>query len=582
MTNRELAEVFEEMADILEIKGDNPFRIRSYRRVAEALGNLGFDAAHAATEDPERLRAVPGIGEGTVRKLAELAATGHCEEHQQLRSELPASLLTMLQIQGLGPKKIALVWSKLNIATIDELEAAARAQRLRSLPGLGEKSESNLLKAIEEHRRRQGRFQLDYGIEVSQAYIAHLRERNDVTRIAAAGSLRRRRETIGDLDILATCPEPARVVETFVHYPAVRDILAQGDTKASVVLQRGLQVDLRVLEDSCFGAAMQYFTGSKEHNVALRERAKRMGLKVSEYGLFRSEDNRRIAGESEEEIYRLLGLAFIPPELRENRGEIELAESGRLPQLIEQSDLRGDLHMHTVASDGRDSLEDMAAAAQALGYEYIAITEHSKALAMAQGLDEERLMRQGEAIDRLNSRLKGFRVLKGIEVDILADGSLDLTDRALASLDVVIASVHSRFNLSEKEMTDRVCRALQNPHVNILAHPTGRLLTKRDPYDLNIEEVIRTASANRVALELNAYPDRLDLKDVHCRMACELGALVAINTDSHETGMLSLIAYGVFTARRGWLSPHNVLNTFPLDRLQRVLAKQEYPSQDAL
>jgi len=571
-----LAAMFEEMADILEIKGDNPFRIRSFRRVAEALHSLNFNVAAAIVENPEKVRAVPGIGEGTIRKISEVVATGQCEEHQRLRAEIPASALPMLDLQGLGPKRIGLIWSSLGVSTIDELEAAAREHRLRGVPGIGEKTEASILKGIEDYRRTQGRLRLDQALTATAPLLEHLREDQSVLRLDTAGSIRRRRDTIGDIDILVATSEPEEAIQRFLSYPGIRTVLVGGGTKASITLSKGVQADLRVLEEQSFGAALQYFTGSKDHNVAIRERAKRRGLKVSEYGVFRVEDNQKLAGEDEDGIYRLLDLQPIPPELRENRGEIERAELGTLPRLIEESDIRGDLHMHTTASDGRDTAEDMAQAGIAKGYEYIALTDHSKALSMIGGLDEEAVLRRCREIDRLNEIIGRIRILKGMEVDILGEGELDLSNEVLAALDIVIASVHSHFNMAPEKMTERICRALQNPYVNILAHPTGRILLRREPYAFDFKEVFRVAIENKVMLELNSYPDRLDLKDAHLRLAKEMGALISINTDSHSAAMLRFMTYGIYTARRGWLEAEDVVNTYSLPRLLAVLKKQAY------
>ena len=576
MENKDVAAIFAEIADILEIQEGNPFRIRSFRRAAQIIDNLSFSVSGAIQEDPEKLRSISGIGKGTLQKIKELVETGRCQEHEKLKQQVPPSLLPMLELQNLGPKKISLFWKELNVSSLEELEEAADQQKLRTLPGMGEKSEAKILKAIEDHRRMQGRFQLDDGIEISESLIAYLESKISVHRIAAAGSVRRRRDTVGDIDILVTCEGPQKAISAFVQHPDASQVLASGDTKASIVLRRGLQADLRVLEDESFGAALQYFTGSKAHNVALRERAKRMGYKINEYGLFQTRDGEKVAGEKEEDIYRLLELPFIPPEIREGRGEIEQAEKLELPLLIERKDIRGDLHMHTEATDGKDSIEEMATAGTKAGYDYIAITDHSKALAMAGGLDEEGLLRQIEKIDQASAENPKIEILKGIEVDILAEGELDLSDEVLSKLDVVVASVHSRFNLSAKEMTSRICRALENRYVNILGHPTGRLLTRREPYSVEMEEVIEKARENRVCLEINAHPSRLDLSDVHCRMASEMGVLLSINSDSHNTQMLRYMQYGIFTARRGWLSSNDVINTYPLERLRKVLKKEEY------
>ena len=577
MENKDLARFFTEIADILEIQEGNPFRIRSFRRTAQIIKDLSFNGADAVLEDPQKLKSISGIGDGAIKKMQEIVETGKCQEHQDLKQQIPASLLPLTQIQNLGPKKVSLFWKALDITSLEELEKAAREEKLRSLPGMGEKSEAKILKAIHDYRQLQGRFRLDDGIEISQVLIEYLRQQVEVNRIAAAGSVRRRRETIGDIDILVTCDAPVEVIDAFTGHPDVQEVLARGETKASVVLRRGLQADLRVLEDESFGAALQYFTGSKAHNVALRERAKRMGYKISEYGLFSIDDPEEpVAGANEEDIYRLLNLSWVPPEIRENRGEIDKAQEDQLPELIQLEDIRGDLHMHTTATDGRNSITEMAVAARKVGYEYVAITDHSKALAMTGGLDEKALARQNKEIEKVSSKLKKIKILKGIEVDILDDGKLDLDDEALAQLDVVIASIHSRFNLSRKEMTLRICRALENPHVNILAHPTGRLLTKREPYPVDMEQVIKTARENRVCLEINAYPARLDLSDIHCLMARDQGVLISINSDSHSDTMLDYMQYGIFTARRGWLEAKDVINTYPLKKLKKVLEKKEY------
>jgi len=576
MENKDVAAIFAEIANILEIQESNPFRIRSFRRAAQIIENLSFNVTGTIQKDPGKLRAIPGIGDGTLQKIEELVKTGTCEELEKLKQEIPSSLLPMLKLQNLGPKKISVFWKKLNISTLEELEKAALQQKIRTLPGMGEKSEAKILKAIKNYRQIQGRFQLDDGIEISTNLVNYLKSKIKTNRIAAAGSVRRRRETVGDIDILITCKNSSKAIQTFVQHPDVTQVLASGNTKASIVLRRGLQADLRVLEDNSFGAALQYFTGSKTHNVALRERAKRMGYKINEYGLFKIQDGVKIAGAEEKEIYHLLELSFIPPEMREGRGEIEQADKQELPLLIEQKDIKGDLHMHTKATDGQNSIVEMATAGTKFGYDYIAITDHSQALAMARGLNEERLLQQIEEIDKVSAKIPKIKILKGIEVDILSGGKLDLRDQVLSKLDIVIASVHSQFNLSKMEMTNRICRAMENQYVNILAHPTGRLLTRREPYLIEMEKIIDAALQNRVCLEINAHPSRLDLSDVHCRMAKEMGVLLSINSDSHNLQMLNYMQYGVFTARRGWLTPNDVINTYPFKKLCRVLGKKEY------
>jgi len=576
MDNKEIAAVFGEIADILELKEENPFRIRSYRRVAETLRNVGIDISRTVLEDPDKLRAIPGVGEATFGKILKLVKTGACKEHDQLLSEVPASLLTLLELQNLGPKKIALFWKQLGITTLDELEKAATSNRLRTLSGMGERSEAKILKAIDDFRRREGRIRLDTGIEISQSFISYIKEKIDVDRLAVAGSVRRRKETIGDIDILVSCDQPTEVIEAFVKHPSVKEILARGETKGSVKTRRAIQVDLRVLPDDSFGAALQYFTGSKQHNVALRERAKRFGYKISEYGLFEVATGEKVAGKQEEEIYSKLQLDFIPPELRENRGEIARAELHQIPNLIALSDFRGDLHMHTTDSDGKNSIEEMAEAGRRAGYEFIAITDHSQALAMTGGLNEDELFAQIQEISSIRTGFTDIDLMTGIEVDILADGSLDLRDEALEQADVVIASVHSRFSLTRKEMTARICKALEHPSVNILAHPTGRLVLRREPYEVDLEEIARCAAENRVCLEINAYPARLDLNDVHSQMVRDMGVLLSINSDAHSTSMLNYMIYGVDTARRGWLEPDDVINTYSSESLRRVLSKEAY------
>lgn len=573
MDNKDIAAVFQQIAQILEIKGGNPFRIRSFQRSAQIIEDLAFNASEAIADDVEQLRSISGIGEGTISKIREIVETGSCAELRKLNEEIPPTLLDLLKVQGLGPKKVSLFWKKLGVQKLSDLEKAARAGRLQGLPGVGAKSEKSILRAVENLKQRQGRFRLDKAIEIAESILAHLQKHAPVKRIAAAGSLRRRRETVGDIDILAAGGSPDAVVEAFLAHPEINETAAHGPTKTSVRLRNGMSCDLRVLDDDSFGAALQYFTGSKAHNVVLRERAKRKGFKISEYGLFRIEDEKKVAGRGEEEIYRILGLDYVPPELRENRGEIEAAESG-LPKLLEPSDLRGDLHLHTLASDGKSSLEEMAEAAIEMGYEYIAVTDHSKALAMTGGLDEERLAAQTEDVDAFNAGRPGIAVLKGIEVDILADGQLDLSDEALAPLDVVVAAVHSRLDLGRREMTERICKALRHPAVNILAHPTGRILLRREGYGLDIEEVLQCARDHGVALEINSLPKRLDLSDVQCRMARDMGVLISVNSDSHHRNALANIRYGVFTARRGWLGPGDVINTFPLSKLRKFLKKE--------
>lgn len=574
MDNADIARAFDEIADILEILDGDTFRIRSFRRSAGIIDSLSFNVAEAVREDPKRLKGVSGIGEGTVERIREIVEEGQTHDRKELLKKVPVSLLSLLRISGMGPKKVALVWRELGVKTIQDLEAVARAQRLRHLHGMGEKTEEKILKAIGRLRSSEKRYRLDDARESADKLMDYLRKHISVTRIAVAGSTRRWSETIGDIDLLVSCDSPAQATQAFVEHPDIRQVLAHGETKASVVLRRGLQVDLRVVEDDCFGAALQYFTGSKDHNVVLRERAKKAGYKISEYGLFRISDDKKLAGKDEDEIYRILGLEPMPPELRLNRGEIEYAEKGEFPRLIQDDDILGDLHIHTADSDGRDSIEDMVRAALECGYRYIAITDHARQGGMPGGLDADGLRVQAERIGKLQGDFQGLQILTGVEVDIQPDGTLSLPDEILSELDVVVAAVHNRLNMSREEMTSRLCRALENPHVQILGHPTCRLLTQRDPCEMDIEKVIRTAADNRVCLELNADPSRLDLSDVHCSMAREMGARLVIDTDAHDSAALRYMTYGVHTARRGWVRPEDVVNALPLKDLRGALGKK--------
>jgi DNA polymerase (family 10) len=570
--NRALAQVFGQIADLLEIKGENVFKIRAYRSASDTIGAWP-DAV--ARMDDRQLREVPGIGKDLAAKIRELGATGTCAYHQELLQEFPPTILDLLRLQGVGPKTVALLYAALNIRSIDDLAAAARDGRLRGLKGMGAKKEALILKAIAEREKDAGRHLLPDTSAVSAELIAYLRERVADVEFIPVGSLRRGCETCGDIDILAVGGSPA-VMDLFIAHPKVERILGQGDTKSSVLLSGGYQADLRLVPVASRGAAMQYFTGSKLHNVALRERAVQQGFKLNEYGLFRTADEQAVAGGDEEGIYKTLGLEWIPPELRENRGELEAAREGALPRLIALPDLLGDLHMHTTETDGRDDLETMAAAAQRSGLRYIAITDHSKAMAMANGLDEQRALAHAARIRALNDRFEGLTLLAGIECDILEDGSLDLADDCLAELDFVVASVHSRFGQEEAQMTERLLRALECPWVDVLGHPTGRLLLRREPVRVNMEQVTAAAARHGVAIEINCQPHRLDLNDAHARLACERGARIIISTDAHSAMELGNLRWGVQMARRGWLSPEAVLNTRPLDEFRSLLRRHRH------
>jgi DNA polymerase (family X) len=575
--NQAIARVFGEIADLLEIKGENAFKIRAYRGASETIAAWP-DAVSKL--DEAGLRDVPGIGKDLAKKIRELVESGVCQYHQELLQEFPPTILDLLRLQGVGPKTVALFYSALNVRTLDDLEAAARDGRLRALRGMGAKKEALILKALEERQRDAGRHLLSDTTSIAAELVSWLRERVPGIELIPVGSLRRGCDTCGDIDLLAMRESTdegceAGVMELFTSFPRVERVLGRGDTKSSVRLQGGYQADLRLVPAESRGAAMQYFTGSKAHNIVLRDRAIQRGFKLNEYGLFRTSDDVKVAGDSEESIYAALALAYVEPELRENRGEIEAAIAGVMPRLVTQSDLRGDLHMHTTETDGRDELRAMAEAARRLGHEYIAVTDHSKALAMANGLDEHRALEHAARIRALNGEIDGLTLLAGIECDILADGSLDLADDCLAQLDIVIASVHSHFSMEGAQMTERVLRALECPFVDILAHPTGRLLLKRDGYRIDVERLATSAARHGVAMEINCQTDRLDLNDSHARLARERGVRLVISTDAHSVTALGNQRWGIPVARRAWATPDDILNTRSLEDLRKSLRRNQ-------
>ena len=561
-----MARLLSETADLLEIDGGDGFRIRSYRRAADAAEQTTVDLT-AAAADTARLLEIPGIGKGMAANLQAIAATGTLPLREELLAKYGAGLLELLKLPGMGPKTVALLWSAAQIASIDALAEAIEAGRLAGLPRMGEKQIEKLRKGIDDYRRSAGRYRIDVAEDAAQRISAYLLAFPGIERVTPAGSLRRGRETAGDLDLLVTGPacapeHTAAAVDYVAAYPGIHNIIAKGENKVSFHLSTGLQVDVRLLPSASYGAALQYFTGSKAHNVALRQRALKMGYTLSEWSLARLDDNSVVAAATEQEIYAALGMDWIPPELRENLGEIEAAARHALPRLIEATDLRGDLHMHTDSTDGHNTIREMADAALACGYRYIAITDHSKNLAMTNGLDEKRALEQLQRVREVDRLMEGrIRVLTGIEVDILADGALDLDDEVLAQMEIVIASVHTRFEQSREEMTARVLRAIENPYVRILGHPTGRLLLRREPYALDQGLVLRRASELRVAVEHNAAPERLDLNDRDLRLAKELGCRIVISSDSHDARNLGRMDYGIRQLRRAWLSPEDVLNT---------------------
>jgi len=576
MENKAIANLLYETADLLEIDGQDSFRIRSYRNAAQAIENLPQRIADLIGE-PKKILEIQGIGKGMLANLQALFKEGQLSLHKELLSKYHPSMLELLKIQGLGPKTIALIWSAYQVSDVDGLEKLAREGKIRELPRMGEKHETKLLKAIEDYRRIGGRFLIDAAEIEAEKLKIYLTSFPGIEKITTAGSLRRGRETVGDLDILVTgkcCVDDAtrqEAIEYVAKYPPLMDVIARGENKISFHLRSGMQVDVRLLSPDSFGAAMQYFTGSKAHNVALRQRALKMGYTLSEYSLASLETEKPVAGKTEEEIYAKLKLAYIPPEMRENLGEIEFAAGDQLPALLTQEDLQGDVHMHTVETDGKNTIEEMAEAARARGYKYMAITDHSKNLAFANGLDDKRAVEHIARIRAVDEKMEGIRIFAGIEVDILGDGELDLSDDVLAQMDLVIASVHSQFNQDRAKMTERLLRAVTNPNTSILGHPTGRLLLRRDAYPFDMDAVLKAAAEHKVAMELNSYPDRLDLNDVHLRQAKNHGVKIVINTDSHHTSHMEKIRFGVLQARRAWLTKDDVLNTLPAEKFAKVM-----------
>ena len=559
------------MADVLEIQGANPFRVRAYRNASLTVAGLARSLADmlAVSEDLSKL---PDIGKDLASKIREIVDTGRLAALEELEKDVPAGLVELTRLPGLGPKRVKSLHESLGIHDLEGLERAARKHRIRELPGFGAKTEQRIVEALARHEQNEGRHKLADVEGIADAYVEYLEAVAGVNRVVVAGSYRRRQETVGDLDILVTCKKGTPVMKAFVEYEAVDAVSSRGTTRSTVVLRSGLQVDLRVVPEISYGAALYYFTGSKAHNVAVRTIAVKKKLKINEYGVFKGKQ--RVAGRTEEELFKTVGLRYIEPELRENRGEIEAAQKNRLPHLVSLKDIRGDLHAHSSATDGHHSLREMAEAAKSRGYVYLAITDHSKRVTIAHGMDEARLRRQIDAIDRLNATLKGMRILKGVEVDILKDGSLDIRDSVLKRLDVVVGAIHSGFGARRVEQTERIIRAMDNPYFNILAHPTGRLINQRPTYEVDMERVMRAALERGCFLELNAQPDRLDLNDVHCRMAKDLGLKLAIATDAHSTSCLDYMRFGVDQGRRGWLEPGDVLNTRSWRELKTLFARR--------
>lgn len=567
--NADIAAIFDEIADLLEIKGENPFRVRAYRNAARSLLNLGPDIKTLVAQG-EDLTELPGIGKDLAGKITEIVQTGRCTALDQLHKSLPPSIAALLKIPGLGPKRVKALYDALNINSIEQLRAAARAGKLRDLRGFGEKTEAHILEALAT-QAGGARMKLALAVPYAEGFAAHLRGAPGVRHLEIAGSMRRMRETVGDVDIVAATDDADAMMRRVQNYDEVNQVLAHGPTRATVLLKCGLQVDVRVVAPESFGAALQYFTGSKAHNIVIRRIAQQKGLKVNEYGVFKGK--RRVAGDTEESVYVIVGLPFIPPELRENRGEVEAARAGELPRLVTLADLRGDLHAHTKATDGHNTLAEMAHAARAHGFSYLAITEHSRRITMAHGFDPQRLRKQIDEIERLNKELEDITLLKGIEVDILEDGNLDLPDSVLRRLDLVVGAVHSHFDLPRARQTERILRAMDHPHFTVLAHPTGRLIDERPAYDVDMLRIIRKARDRGCFLELDAHPERLDLLDTHCQMAKDEGVLVSIASDAHSVGDFGHLRYGIGQARRGWLEAKDVLNTRTLEELRPLLRR---------
>jgi DNA polymerase (family X) len=571
MKNKEVAAIFNAIADLLELKGDNPFKIRAYRRAALNVDSLTEDVTRIAGDD--RLLEIPGIGKDLAEKIVEIINTGKCRHYEELKSEIPAAMLELISIPGVGPKTARILCDKLHVKNIGELEMMAKRHRISALPGMKEKTEENILRGIALVKKRSERMTLKEAMDISKEAVSRLEKMPEVKKIIPAGSLRRMKETVRDIDILVTSADPAKVISSFLKLPNAKDVIAHGDTKAAILTDEGVQMDLRVVEPESFGAALVYFTGSQAHNIKIRHIARKMGLKVNEYGVFSEKTGKSIAGKTEADVYKALKLRYIEPELREDRGEVEASETGKLPKLIEMSDIKGDLHVHSNWSDGSNRIEDIAEAAKMMGYEYVAITDHSQSLKVAGGLSHEDVIKKLEEIKKVNKKIRGIKILSGAEVDILKDGSLDYKDDILKRFDVVIAAIHSGFKGTKAMMTDRILWAIDNKRVNIIAHPTGRLMGQRGPYEIDLERVAKAAKDARIALEINSFPERLDLDDVNSRSAKEAGAKLVINTDSHIIEQLDFMRFGLSVARRGWLETGDVINTFELDGLLKFLKK---------
>lgn len=571
MKNQLVAGIFYTVADLLDIKGENFFKVRAYRLAAQTIEVLEEDIETVIQE--KRLDKIGGIGKALATKIEEIVSTGKLDYLERLKQEMPVGLLDMLEIPGLGPKKVAALYQKLQITSIDQLKQACQNAELRNLDGFGEITERNILRGIQLREKTSGRTLLNVAFEDGMKYLEYLQQCKHLKKISLAGSLRRMKETIGDIDILASSTSPKKVMEYFIRYSSIDRVLLQGSTKTSVLLSDGLQVDLRVVQPESFGAALQYFTGSKEHNVKMRSLAIKKGYKLNEYGLFNKKTEKYLVGKDEQEIYASLGMQYIEPELRENRGELEAARSNSLLSLVSYKDIIGDLHVHSLWSDGSDSIENLALTAVSLGYEYLGVSDHSQSLKIAQGLSEEKVKKKISEIKKLNKQFDNLTILCGTECDIKSDGSLDYSNQVLQQFDVVYAGIHTAFKMDESTMTKRIISGMSNENVHCLAHPTGRLLGRRDSYNVNVEQLIETAKDTKTSLEINAFPDRLDLSDIYCKLAKERGVTFIIGTDAHTISHLSFMRFGVATARRGWLEKKDILNTYSLKNMQNMLGR---------
>ncbi len=569
--NSQIAKIFEKKADLLDIKGENQFRIRAYRNAAQTINRLST-RLEEMVENDEDLTQLTGIGKDLSDKIKEIVSTGKLQQLEELKKEFPSGLLEMLEIEGLGPKRVKKLYQRLNIKSIADLKKAINNKQVQNLEGFGEKTALNIIEGIKKLENRSQRTLLITAQRIIEPLIEFLNQDENINRLEIAGSYRRRQETIGDFDILASSSKGRKVIKRFVNYSGVKEVISQGETKSSINLETDTQVDLRVVKNESYGAALIYFTGSKNHNIKLRSLAINQGYKLSEYGVFKNE--KKAAGKTENAVYQILGLDFIPPELRENRGEIEAAKNKNLPNLVKEKDIQGDLQMHTTYSDGKATIEEMAETARSLGRKYIAITDHSAHLGITHGLNNKELKSQIGKIEKINKKIKKIKILKSIEVDILENGNLDMKDEVLSQLDIVTASVHTKFNLTAKKQTDRIIKAMDNPYVNIIGHPTGRIIGKREPYKLEMERLLQAAKERNCILEINAHPSRLDLNDVYAKRAKEIGVKIAINTDAHSPEELDYIRFGVYQARRGWLEPNNIINCLPIDELFKTIKRK--------